>query len=173
MRVLGAILAGGGSLRLGPDTALTPRRGRRLVDHVRAALERQCAAVILVGRAEGIPDWPAPALGPLGGIAAALRYAGARGYDHVLTCGVDSLGLSANLVRHLAPAPACLEEQTLVGLWPVAASGAVARRLRLSENHSVGAFADDIGARRVAVDFFLANANRPAEPAELEQHHGL
>lgn len=173
MRVLGAILAGGQSRRFGSDKALAPFRGRRLIDHARAALDAQCKEVVVVGRAEGIPDWPAPSLGPLGGIAGAIRYASARGYDHVLTCGVDSLGLSADLIRRLSPAPACLEAQPVVGLWPVAAADIIAKRLLDSESHAVRAFADDIGARRVSVDYLVANVNSREDLARLEQHNGI
>ncbi|MEG3179068.1 molybdenum cofactor guanylyltransferase [Sphingomonas sp. LT1P40] len=170
--ILGAILAGGESSRFGSDKALAELHGRKLIDLARTALASQCDDVVVIGRDDGIADWPAPGLGPLGGIAAALNHALGNGFAEVLTCGVDSVGLPADLVRHLSPAPAYVASQPVIGLWPAAAAGAIEERLFGDSSHSVRAFADDIRARAVTVDI-LANVNTREDLARLEQQDGL
>src|SRR3546814_5020197 len=71
---LGAVLAGGRSSRFGSDKALAMLGGRTLLDHAQAALRPHCDALIVVGRGEGLADWPQPDMGPLGGVAGALRH---------------------------------------------------------------------------------------------------
>jgi molybdopterin-guanine dinucleotide biosynthesis protein A len=173
MRTLGAILAGGKSSRFGSDKAFAELRGATLIEHARAALAGQCDAVIVVGRDGGIPDWPAPGLGPLGGIAAALNHALVHGHGQVLTCGVDSVGLPADLRARLSPAPAFVASQPVIGLWPAGAAAALATRLSGSGSHSIRAFAADLAASAVELDGDLANINTRADLARLEQLHGL
>jgi molybdenum cofactor guanylyltransferase len=172
MTILGAILAGGQSSRFGSDKAVATLHGERLIDLARAALARQCDEVAIVGRDNGIPDWPAPGLGPLGGIAGALRHAQANGHHLVLTCGVDSIGLPDDLIEQLSHAPAYVVGQPVVGLWPVEALPALETRLANPGSHSMRAFADEIGARAVQIDT-LANINTRADLAALEQQDGL
>jgi len=173
MRTLGAILAGGKSSRFGSDKAFAELRGETLIEHARAALAGLCDAVIIVGREGGIPDWPAPGLGPLGGIAAALNHALAHGHDQVLTCGVDSVGLPADLRARLSPAPAYVASQPVIGLWPAGSATILEKRLSTDGSHSIRAFAADLAARAVELDGSPANINTRADLARLEQHHGL
>lgn len=177
MRVLGAVLAGGRSSRFGSDKALAHYRGTPLIEHAVEALAAQCDAVVLVGRAHAgivsVFDWPEPGRGPLGGLAGALDHAAQNGFDLVLTCAVDSVGLPPDLRALLDPAPACVMSQPVLGLWP-AASADVARELLLgSGKHSMLAFAEAIGARRVKLGHEPANVNTPDDLARLEQSHGL
>ena len=115
MRMLGAVLAGGQSSRFGSDKALAILHGRPLIDQAIAALACQCDAVVVVGRdsapVQALPDWPAPGMGPLGGLAAALRHAAAHGFAQVLACAVDSVGLTDTLAAELGPAPAYVASQ--------------------------------------------------------------
>ena len=173
MSTLGAVLAGGQSLRFGSDKAVATLHGARLIDLARAALAAQCDAVVVVGRDEGVPDWPAPGLGPLGGIAGALRYARAQGYAQVLSCGVDSVGLPADLRDRLGFAPAYVVGQPVIGLWPVEALPVLEARLAGPGSHSMRAFADEIGARAIALPHPLANVNTRDELARLELQDGL
>ena len=82
MKILGAILAGGQSRRFGSDKAVATWHGKALLDHVADALRPSCAQLIVVGRTwpglETIADYPAPGLGPLGGLAGALAGAPKR-----------------------------------------------------------------------------------------------
>ena len=173
MTVLGAILAGGRSSRFGSDKAVALLRGERLVDLARKALAGQCDEVVVIGRAGGVPDWPKSGLGPLGGVAGALRHGKAAGHDLALTCGVDSVGLPANLLKLLSPAPSYVMGQPVIGLWPIEALPVLAERLAGSGSHSMRAFADDINARSVNLNLPLANVNTRKDLAQLEQHDGL
>ncbi|WP_443026351.1 molybdenum cofactor guanylyltransferase [Sphingomonas sp. CCH9-E2] len=143
------------------------------MDLARAALAIQCDAVAIVGREGGIPDWPAPGLGPLGGVAGALRHARAQGHHLVLTCGVDSVGLPADLVDQLSLAPAYVISQPVIGLWPAEAVVALGTRLAGPDSHSMRAFADEIGARGIDLHLPLANINTRGDLAALEQDDGL
>lgn len=106
MRVLGAILAGGQSSRFGSDKAEAPLGAKRLIDHVAAALRPQVDALIVTGGPSRagftcVPDRPAPGLGPLGGLNAALHEAARLGFDWVLTAPCDAARLPADLARRL------------------------------------------------------------------------
>lgn len=173
MTVLGAILAGGRSSRFGSDKAVALLHGERLIDLARAALASQCDEVVVIGRDGGVPDWPGPDLGPLGGIAGALRHAQANGHHLVLTCGVDSVGLPADLRERLGLAPAYVVGQPVVGLWPVEALPALTARLTGPGSHSIRAFADEIGARPVVLGRPLANVNTQADLAQLAANTDL
>lgn len=171
--LLGCVLAGGQSSRFGSDKALAELDGLPLLDHAVAALSRWCAEVVVVGRDTApvatLPDWPRAGLGPLGGIAAALRHASDRGFAAVLTCGVDSPGLPEGLPDLLSPAPACLAGQPVIGLWPVSALAAVEAILGGDGRRSMLAFARAISAREVTAGEEPANLNTPADLAALAE----
>ncbi len=169
---MGAVLAGGLSTRFGSDKALALLDGRRLIDHAVGLLTSQCDAVIVVGRQEHgltcVSDWPATHMGPLGGIAGALSYAVQQDYAAVLTCGVDSPALPADLLLRLLPAPACLSAQPVIGLWPASSEAALRDILTGSDNHSVRHFADRISARRVELAIVPTNVNTRADLDRIE-----
>ena len=169
MTVLGAVLAGGLSSRFGADKALATLRGYRLIDLAQSVLQTQCEEVIIVGRPGGVADWPVQGLGPLGGIAGALRHAREKGHSSVLTCGVDSVGIPGDLLDLLGDAPAYLGDQPVVGLWPVEALTALAVRIWSPGSNSVRGFAEAIGARAVRHSLPLANVNTRDDLARLEQ----
>lgn len=177
MRVLGVVLAGGRSSRFGSDKALATYHGRPLIAHAADALAAQCDAVVVVGRDNPgfacIPDWPAPGRGPLGGLAGALRYAREKGFELVLTCGVDSIGVPVDLRNRLTPAPAYVASQPVLGLWPADSAGALETLMTGTGKHSMRAFAERIGARGVKLPAEPANVNAPEDLARLELHHGL
>jgi len=171
--ILGVVLAGGQSRRFGSDKALAELDGRTLIARAVDTLSGWCEHVVVAGRelapAPTIPDWPAPGQGPLGGIAAALRLAEDEGYGHVLTIGVDSLGLPENLPALLSPAPACLSAQPVVGLWPISARPVVEALLEGDGRQSAYAFAEAVGARMVDLEQSPGNINTPADLAEAER----
>jgi molybdopterin-guanine dinucleotide biosynthesis protein A len=175
--ILGVVLAGGQSTRFGSDKALAELGGRTLLARAVDALNGWCEYVVVAGRemapAPTIPDWPAPGMGPLGGVAAALRLAQDEDYEAVLTCGVDSVRLPENLLDLLAPAPACLADQPVVGLWPAGAARTAERILESDGRHSMHAFAEAVGARPVKTNSQSANINTPADLAAMEQSHGI
>ena len=166
MRRLGAVLAGGDSRRFGSDKAAALWDGSSLIDHVCAQLGRQVDHLIIIGRNGGIPDRPAPGMGPLGGLCAALAHAAAHGYDTVLTAACDMPVLPGDLVNLLAPAPACLNDQPLVGLWPATLSDELEAHLATTSNLSMRRWIEQSGARLVTgVD--LPNINTTADLAAL------
>jgi molybdopterin-guanine dinucleotide biosynthesis protein A len=175
--ILGAVLAGGQSSRFGSDKALAELGGRTLLARAVDALSGWCEYVVVVGRemapAPTLPDWPRPGMGPLAGIAAALHLARDEDYEAVLACGVDSAFLPEGLPDLLAPAPAYLSDQPVVGLWPASAWGTAEKILTGDGKHSMLRFAEKIGARAVESATRTANVNTPADLARLEKRHGI
>jgi molybdopterin-guanine dinucleotide biosynthesis protein A len=177
MKVLGAVLAGGRSSRFGSDKALARYQGVELIEHAVAALAERCDVVVVVGRAHpglaSVADWPEADQGPLGGVAGALEYAERSGFDLVLTCGVDCVGVPSDLYPSLDPAPAYVASQPVLGLWPVQALDTLKELLSGASKHSMLAFATAIGARPVRLAEEPANVNTPQDLARLERPHGL
>lgn len=176
MRLLGAVLAGGRSSRFGSDKARALMAdGRSLLDHAVAALAPHVEAVAVCGRAvEGLlslADRPAPDLGPLGGLAAALHHARERGFDAVLTTGCDMPVFPARLAAALIDnAPAVLQGQPLAGCWPVGFSDALDAHLAATEDRSIRAWVSRAGARTITLpDMVLPNINRPADLDTLQR----
>jgi len=175
--ILGAVLAGGQSSRFGSDKALAEFRGQTLLAHAVDTLSGWCEYVVVVGRATApaptLPDWPRAGMGPLAGIAAALHHARDEGYKFVLTCGVDSFGLPDDLPELLKPAPAFLEAQPIIGLWPAGIAGAVEGILHAEGSHSLKRLTAAIGARPVRSAADPANINTQADLAALQKRPGL
>ena len=175
--ILGCVLAGGLSTRFGSDKALAELDGHTLIARAVDALSGWCEYVVVAGRelapAPTLPDWPRPGMGPLAGIAAALHLSRDEGYEAVLTCGVDSACLPDDLPVLLAPAPAYLADQPVIGLWPASAIEAIEAILTGEGRHSMRQFAEAIGARQVRLVAKPANINTPADLAELEKRRGL
>ena len=169
MKTLGAVLAGGRSSRFGSDKALAMLDGRSLLDHAVGALRPHCDAVVVVGR-DKTADWPRPDMGPLGGIAGALIHAMVEGFDQLLTAPVDCVRLPDDLHALLEPAPAFLETQPVIGLWPVTALTELRTMLEDEGDLAVRAYARRIGARLVASDFVPPNVNNAAD---LDRLRGL
>ena len=162
MKTLGAVLAGGRSSRFGSDKALAMLGGRTLLDHALAALRPHCDTVVVVGR-DDVADWPRPDMGPLGGIAGALIYAADNGFDRVRTAPVDCLRLPEDLCVRLEPAPAFLDTQPVIGLWPIAALHELRAMLVDGGDLAVKAFARRIGGRAVKSAFVPPNINSVAD----------
>jgi len=172
--ILGAIVAGGRSSRFGSDKALAPLGGRALIDHVNAALAPQVREVVVVGRSHAglraIPDQPAPGLGPLGGIAAALLEARAMGLAAVLTAPCDAHDLPDDLVRQLFPFPAYARSLPVIGLWPTQAADSALTLLESDEKHAIKTFAARLGTRPVKLSREPANINTAADLERVERH---
>lgn len=173
-RILGAVLAGGQSRRFGSDKAVAELRGRSLIEHVLAALTPQVDGLVMVGRPgaeEGvpaIPDRPAPDLGPLGGLNAALHYGRAHGYAAVATVGCDMPVLPADLVSRLRAGgdTAILATVPIIGLWPTSLADTLDAYLETATNRSMRRWAATIGATIVAAPA-LPNINTPDDLAAL------
>ena len=174
MKILGAILAGGQSRRFGSDKAEALFEGKALLDHVADALRPQCAELVIAGREwpglTNVADIPEAGLGPLGGLAGALDYAQRTGFDAVLSCGCDLLGIPSDLAKQLGAAPAILDELPIVGLWPAEFADILAAWLAEPANRSVYRFADYIQARRVPTPASITNVNRASDLATPAFH---
>lgn len=140
-RVVGVVLGGGASRRMGRDKAVVPvdgvPMGRRVAD---ALLAGGAASVVLVG---GQPGWGPllgldlvadrhPGIGPLGGLATALAHGSDVGADVVVVAPCDQPWLDGATVERLltvgsgrsAPVivrPAAVQgrRQPLPSVWPV------------------------------------------------------
>ncbi|WP_421850096.1 molybdenum cofactor guanylyltransferase [Novosphingobium sp.] len=167
--ILGAVLAGGQSSRFGSDKALAALGGQTLLARAVASLEAQCDGVIVVGRGD-IADRPRAGMGPLGGINAALHHAASHGYSDVLTCGVDCGGLAPQTSADLAPAPAYVADQPVIGLWPASAGPMLDAFLAADARHSMRAFAAMIGARPVTLSASPANINTREDLVAAQEH---
>ncbi|KKW93362.1 molybdenum cofactor guanylyltransferase [Sphingobium chungbukense] len=169
MRLLGAVLAGGRSSRFGSDKAQAMLAGRTLLDHAVASIAPHVESVVICGREGGLADRPAPDMGPLGGLNAALHHAAARGYDAVLTTGCDvpvyPEGLAGALIGDGA---AVLKGQQLAGFWPVSLAAELDAHLAEENNRSIYGWLERIGARIVErPEFVLPNINRPEDLERL------
>jgi molybdopterin-guanine dinucleotide biosynthesis protein A len=178
--ILGVVLAGGQSSRFGSDKALAELDGHSLIARAVDSLAGWCERVVVAGRATApaptMPDWPRAGMGPLAGLAAALRLARDEGYDAVLSLGVDAAALPDNLAEVLGlsadgslPAVAAyISSQPVIGLWPVGTASAIEAILTSDGRHSMLALAARIGARAVVLDQDPANINTPADLAALQ-----
>ncbi|MFQ3596653.1 MAG: molybdenum cofactor guanylyltransferase, partial [Sphingomonadaceae bacterium] len=157
-------MAGGQARRFGSDKALAPWRGKPLIAHVQQALAPQCAQLVVCGRTwadlPSLDDRPTSGLGPLGGICAALQHARLLGLPAVLSAPCDMPDLPANLAIELAPGPAVVQGQWLVGYWPVELASVLVQYLESGGKSAVHAFAGRIGARPIAFPR-LRNINTP------------
>lgn len=163
MTILGAIIAGGRSMRFGSDKAAALLNGKALIDHVAGGLRPQCDALIICGRAwpgyRHIADHPAPDLGPLGGLCAALVYARRHGFDAVVTAGCDTLPVAS-----IPPdSPCFIAGHYLFGRWPVGLSARLEAHLTGQSDHSMRGWITASGARQVEPNTLLWNLNTPAE----------
>lgn len=169
--ILGAVLAGGAARRFGSDKALALVKGRTLIDHAIAALVPQCDALVIVGRRHGnwpsLTDRPPGGAGPLAALNAAIHHAAANGYDAVLSLPCDTLGLPQDWAQLLAPGPAVIADQPVIGFWPATLTTALDAWLATGER-SVHDFAAAVGARPVAVGAPLVNINTPNDLAKLD-----
>lgn len=171
MRTLGVVLAGGMSRRFGSDKAEAVFEGRSLLHRTATALHPHCDMVAIVGRKvsgwPGIEDWPEPGMGPLGGLAGALAHAAGHEFAQVLSVPVDCIFLPPDIRGLLEPAPAYLESQPVIGLWPVVARARLEHMLTEGDKRAVRAFVERIGARAVATRFAPPNVNTPDDLAQL------
>jgi molybdopterin-guanine dinucleotide biosynthesis protein A len=152
MRILGAVLAGGRSIRFGTDKALAMLDGRTLIAHAVTALGQEADSVILCGRClpklPWVEDRPAGGLGPLAGLNAALHFASRNGFDAILCAPIDVHPLPAAL-RLLAGAHcAVLRNQWSIGLWPTTLAPQLDRHLA-GGHRSIRSWLEATGAAMV------------------------
>ena len=172
MRILGAIIAGGRSSRFGSDKAEALLAGRSLLVHAIGGLARQVDELVVCGRDlpchTCLSDRPRHGLGPLGGIAAALHYAAANGFDGVLTSACDTPYVPADLAQRLAGREAAVVVgQPLFGYWPASLSAELDSFLVDTDGRSMGEWAVWAGARRERYAVEIPNINTAADLTAL------
>lgn len=175
MKLLGAILAGGQSRRFGSDKADALLDGRKLIDHVAEALQRDCDALVVCGRTHpsipGIEDRPQPGLGPLGGLCAALMHGRAAGFDAVLCAPCDAPDLPADLFVQLSPGglPAYVADHPVIGLWPCILAERLLSHLEQNADRSLRAWVRATGATPIELTRSLRNINTLDDLAALSR----
>jgi molybdopterin-guanine dinucleotide biosynthesis protein A len=102
MALLGAVLAGGESRRMGSDKAGVEIAGQPFLDRVSGSLTRATdRVVVLGGQREGYETWPdeVSGSGPLAGVATALNR---MDEDRALIVAVDNVFVRPETLTHLA-----------------------------------------------------------------------
>ncbi|WP_345686292.1 molybdenum cofactor guanylyltransferase [Novipirellula caenicola] len=150
-RLLGVVLCGGQSLRMGRDkAALVHADGVSFLQHAIDRLSNLCDRVVVSGRTsidhsvEMIED-PVTNRGPATGIAAALQYADRHGFAACLVTPVDMPRLTVDHLSGLVDDWQSADEitvaesdrvQPLVGIYPVRFADPL-QRLAQSEDRSL------------------------------------
>jgi molybdopterin-guanine dinucleotide biosynthesis protein A len=109
-RVVGVVLAGGRSARMGQSKAALNVGGEPLLARVVGRLRRAAPDVVVVGQPElqslvpGVPVIPdlRPGLGPLSGLESALTAVAAADATHALVVACDMPFVSPPLIQHMA-----------------------------------------------------------------------
>lgn len=171
--VLGAVLAGGRSRRFGSDKAMALLHGKPLLMHAAEALARHARELVLCGRTETgftcLADRPAPDLGPLSGLNAALHHAAAHGFAGVLCTGCDMPIFPDALAQALIGAGAAIVEgQYLMGYWPVGLASLLEAHLAEIQDRSVRGWLA-VARPRVVPAPELPNINTPEDLRRLEE----
>ena len=170
--ILGAVLAGGESRRFGSDKAHALLEGQPLIAHVLTALRPSTEAVIVCGREWPdemcVPDRPAPGLGPLGNIAAALTYAQAHGFARVLVLPCDTPRIDPAMLATLvaADAAAVLRDCPVISIWPASLAPLLDAHLAGETDRSMRGWARRTSAAWLDVPA-PANVNQMADLAAL------
>ena len=185
--IVGVVLTGGQSKRMGFDKATMRIGDRCVLERLCELLADRTGEVLVVGRrpraedAPGCVGWRAddlPGRGPMGGIVTALRAAGGDGARAVCVAACDMPALGGAVVDHLLdardpgkPATVAVHPTTgriepLLGVYEPAALGLLEAELA-ADRLSLTRWLDAAGAARAPVPEEwageLANANTPEE----------
>jgi molybdenum cofactor guanylyltransferase len=191
LKILGVIVAGGQSSRMGQEKALITLGGVTLLERVVSRLRLQVDQVVLNANGDGarfgfhgltvFPDVIDDVGTPLAGLHAALAYGAAQGFDAVVTVPSDTPFLPLDLVAKLtdvgevtgaAYARSGGQDHYLTGMWTVALAKPLEKLIRAEGLRRVQDFCAKAKARRavwetVPHDPFF-NLNRPEDVALAE-----
>ncbi len=196
--IVGVVLAGGRSLRMGGrEKAFLDLAGQPMLAHVLARFVPQVARVAINANgdparfaafalpviADETPDYP----GPLAGILAALRWAGDTRASHVATVASDAPFIPLDLVARLLSAQGAGDRivvarsdgqsHPVAALWPLGITDDLSRALATGERR-VQRWVEMQGARTVDFSLFeldgrtvdpFMNVNSPADLAEADK----
>ena len=170
--VLGVVLAGGRSRRMGTEKALVPFGGRPLAAWPIAALQAAGLPAVVVAKRElpelDVPTWiePAQPTHPLLGIITALD----RHQGPIVAVACDMPFLDAKAIRALATARgsvACAKDQPLASRWEPELLPELRQAVAASE--SMRALVARLQAIEVPLDAeVLRNLNRPEDLEALQ-----
>jgi molybdenum cofactor guanylyltransferase len=141
MKILGAIIAGGSSSRMGEEKALLKLDGVTILERIASRLRIQVDDVVLNANGDTsrfsdsgipiIPDVLTTIATPLAGLHAVLRYGAENNFDAIVTVPSDSPFIPLDLVLRLleageekgaAIARSHDQEHYLTGIWTAALS---------------------------------------------------
>lgn len=190
-RLLGVILAGGASTRMGGyDKFLLPMGEKRILDHIVERLSPQVDALVLNTNTTDIstelailPD-RGNSMGPLSGLYTVLRYAKDNGYSKIVSVASDTPFIPHDLVvrfmeqpdNRLVVAKSDDRLHPIIGLWDVTLLQDVKRALERPQL-KVMSFVKNNNASEVVWDqaldpFFNINTAEDLEKAKKLAHQG-
>ena len=186
--VLGVILAGGASSRMGgKDKFLMPLNGKPILEHIIDRLRPQVDDLIINSNnpdvlkqydLEVVPDIKA-GLGPLAGLSAALGYAKKKGFEKIVTVPCDTPFIPDDFLEMLlnkdnqkaVVAKSSGRLHPVIGLWHVSILDEVKATLE-KNNHKMMTFIIELGADEQTWDRpqdpFI-NINTPEDLIEAEK----
>jgi len=181
--ILGLILAGGNSTRLGGgDKTLRPLGSNPILHQVCTRLQTQTPQIVISANSDPIlfSSTPYPVIhdgewhssGPLAGILAGCRYAQSNGFTHVLSVAADTPFFPKNLRLNFTKAQAETQADIIFArsqtgahptfaLWPVTLADELENWLRETGRRSIRVFA----ASRT---FAYADFNKPDNESGLD-----
>lgn len=176
MRVLGLILAGGQSRRMGSDKALLTLGGETLLARALRRLGPQVAGLAISANMPITADFPVLAdgiadQGPLGGVLAGLAHAKAQGFTHIVTVAVDTPFFPDDLAARLASSGerVVVRGHPVFALWPVLLEDELARALADGERKLFNVMARLNFTELALPDAAFFNVNTRDDLAEAEK----
>jgi molybdopterin-guanine dinucleotide biosynthesis protein A len=170
--ILGVVLAGGASRRMGHDKALLPWTGTTLAHRAAEVLSEVCGDVVIAGPDElALADVETvadlfPGLGPLAGLHAGLERAAGKAI-FALACDMPFVGV--DLVRHLATlADTGVEDATAEGAWVAAGDSGTQPLCGVYAPHGRPVAEDRLRAGELSVLGFLEAIRGVAVPVSAE-----
>ncbi len=165
MRILGAIIAGGQSSRMGGvEKAFIKLGGKPIIQHIVECLRVQTSEIVInangdAGRFESlncvvVPDGLGAGETPLAGLAAVLAYAELSDFDAVISVPSDTPFLPDDLVERLNGGSAAIasskgQDHFLTGFWPASLTGMLMKAIVEADLLRMQEWVKMIGARKV------------------------